>query len=191
MPFITLWLGGNRHGSIFEDKTDYEYMLSLLSYLKDKIEYELRSYCLMTNHFHLLLETGDEPVWNLMKPFMQQYTGYYNSKYGLDGHLFQGRYRAILVQNDSYFLQTSRYIHLNPVKAKMVNYPDEYDYSSYKTLIGMDANKLVGTSKIWSYFPHPQNQSYRTFVEENSKLTATYEQEIRESMKEDELWLPW
>lgn len=163
---------GNHRESIFEDKMDYEFFELLLSDIKRRFPYELHSFCLMTNHYHLLLETNDKEIWHIMKRLQQVYTEYYNSKYHLVGHLFQGRYKACLVKDDAYFLQTSRYIHMNPVKAKIASHPEDYQWSSYRTLIGMNDLKFVNCNTTWSYFKSPQNTAYRLFVEESSVTVA-------------------
>ncbi len=182
---------GNRHQKIFADITDFEFFLMLLGDVRKRYPFDLHSYCLMTNHFHMLLETKDHEIWLIMKRLIQVYTGYYNSKYGTDGHLFQGRYHSYLVMDDAYFLQTSRYIHLNPVKARMVEHPEDYKWSSYQGLIGMEDRPLVTLDRVWGYFKAPKNVAYRLFVEENSASTEQYEKSIQESMKEDDEWLPW
>lgn len=182
---------GNHRQNIYGDKTDYQYFLGLLSDVQKRMPFELHSYCLMSNHFHLLLETKDKEIWHIMKRLMQLYTEYYNKKYGVMGHLFQGRYRSCLIEDDTYFLQTSRYIHLNPVKARMVFHPEDYEWSSYRALIGMDRTSLVTTEKILNYFKYPKNQAYRAFVESVSQKMQLQEFEIQKSIGEDDLWLPW
>jgi len=108
----------------------------------------------------------------------------------MTGHLFQGRYRSCLVEDDTYFLQTSRYIHLNPVKARMVPYPENYLWSSYQAFIGMNHLALVTIDKILSYFKGNERISYCAFVED-TKTYDEHEVNIQKSMGEDELWLPW
>lgn len=182
---------GNRHQNIFGDSSDFEFFLILLADIQKRMPFDLHSYCLMTNHFHMLLETKDDEIWHIMKRLSHVYAGYYNGKYGFDGHLFQGRYHSYLVRDDAYFLQTSRYIHLNPVKAKMVSHPEDYKWSSYQALIGMDDRPIVSPGRIWGYFKPPQNVAYRLFVEENTASTEQYEKSIQASMREDDSWLPW
>lgn len=182
---------GNRHQEIFREPSDYEFFLTLLRNVEKRYPFDIHSYCLMTNHFHFLMETKDVEIWRIMKRLQEVYSGYFNSKYGLDGHLFQGRYKSCLVEDDAYFLQISRYIHLNPVKAGMVVYPEDYRWSSYQALICTDERPLVTTEKVWSYFARPENVAYRLFVEENSLNTEVYEKEIRTGIGEDETWLPW
>ncbi len=182
---------GNRHQKIYGDEEDFQVFISLIKAVMVKYPFDIHSFCLMTNHYHFLLETKVDEVWKIMKYLVQNYTQYYNCKYRCDGHLFQGRYRSCLVEDDAYFLHTSRYIHLNPVKANMVAHPEDYKWSSYQTLIGMKDLSFVTRDRVLSYFNKPENHAYRLFVEESIEGVETYEKSIQESMKEDENWLPW
>ena len=131
---------GMRRKPIFEDEMDKQVLLQILKISLRKYNCLLHAYCLMTNHIHLLLETGDMEIGKFMKYMSECYAMYYNHKYGYRGHVFESRYKSCLVKEDAYFLQTSRYIHLNPVKAQMTNYP-EYSFLgpwqdiSYKTIV--------------------------------------------------------
>lgn len=180
---------GNYRQNIFKDDEDFKVFLLLMQDAKTKYGFKLHAYCLMTNHYHLLLETEQTEIWKIMKRINQIYAAYYNEKYRLTGHLFQGRYKSCLVENDSYFLQTSRYIHLNPVKAKMVPRAEAYPWSSYSTLIGMKQEMIVEVKRTYAYFKEPQNFAYRNFMEDTT--LNRYEAEIQKSMGEDDLWLPW
>jgi putative transposase len=105
---------------------------------------------------------------------------YFNNKYNFIGHLFQGRYKAEIIEKDAYNLQTSRYIHLNPVKASMVELPEEYQWSSYDIYMGQRQSDLVTDEKILSYFKENSRKLYREYVESeiinqieiNTKLEA-------------------
>ena len=120
---------GVRRTAIFEDEMDYQVLLEMLKVSLEKYNCSLHAYCLMTNHIHLLLETNDMEIGKMMKYFSGCYAGYVNQKYHYHGHVFEGRYKSCLVKDDSYFLQTSRYIHLNPVKAGMVKlFPCKTEY---------------------------------------------------------------
>jgi len=98
----------------------------------------IHAYCLMDNHYHLLTETPSGNLPQIMRHINGAYTTYYNVKRARSGHLFQGRYKAILVDIDEYAKELSRYIHLNPVRAKMVETPESHDWSSYKFYIGKE-----------------------------------------------------
>ena len=97
----------------------------------------IHAYCLMDNHYHLLLETPSGNLPQIMRHINGAYTTYFNVKRARAGHLFQGRYKAILVEMDVYAKELSRYIHLNPVRAKLAETPDKYEWSSYNFYIGV------------------------------------------------------
>lgn len=122
---------GNRKEDIFHSKNDYERYLDLLSRYKARYHYRLYAYVLMPNHLHLLIETAEIPLSKTMQGLQQSYTAFFNRKYGAVGHLFQGRYKAILCDRDAYLLTLVKYIHLNPLRARIVTRADEYPWSSH------------------------------------------------------------
>ena len=129
---------GNNRQLIFRDDHDRTtYLEKLSSYCEDK-GVELLCYCLLTNHVHLLLETPKGNLAKFMQPFQTSYTVYFNRRHRRTGHVFEQRYKAFLVDKDNYLLQVSRYIHLNPVGAKMVARPQNYRWSSYRVYVGKD-----------------------------------------------------
>lgn len=127
---------GLERREIFRSKPDYEYFLDLLLQLHEKYGLWVHSYCLMPNHYHLYLETPNGHLSKIMRQLDGHYTQKFNKKYARVGPLMQGRYKAVLVEQDSYSLQLSKYIHLNPVKAKIVRTPEEFVWSSYSAFIG-------------------------------------------------------
>jgi len=127
---------GNEKKSIFLDVTDREKFLHILKEYHTRHGILIHAYVLMDNHYHLLLETPRGNLLKVMHGINGGYTGYFNRKYQRVGHLFQGRYRALLVDKDQYLLPLSRYIHLNPVRARIVNRPEEFSYGSYRGYIG-------------------------------------------------------
>ena len=145
----------------------------------------------LANHVHLLLETDDIEIGKFMKYMSECYAIYYNHKYGYRGHVFESRYKSCLVKEDAYFLQTSRYIHLNPVKAQMADYPEDYLWSSYRTMIGITDDGIIEKKKTLAYFPKNSIYQYREFVEDIGHKYIVQEQHIRKMIGEDELWLPW
>ena len=123
---------GNRRGAIYRSSDDYELFLSLLKRVQRRKPFFLHSFCLMTNHFHLQFTTQDVPIWKIMQPLMNSYARIFNRKHGYHGHLFEARYVSKMIEDEIYFLEVSRYIHLNPVKATLVSEPLAYPYSSYR-----------------------------------------------------------
>ena len=129
---------GNHQEIIFRENIDYIVYLGILKetlkfYQDDN--YKLISYCLMSNHVHLLLKTGTKEPSFFMRRINSMYARYFNSKYQCIGHLFQGRYFSNLINNVIELLEVSRYIHLNPVRAKMVDSPEKYMWSSYNKIV--------------------------------------------------------
>jgi hypothetical protein len=116
----------------------------------------------MSNHYHLLLETQQANISKIMHYLNGSYTTYYNIKRKRCGHVFQGRYKSIVVDRDSYFLELSRYIHLNPVRAKMIKLPDEYRWSSYNGYLG-EKNSVLDYDKIKQVLGMSK-ENYRRFV---------------------------
>jgi len=121
---------GNERKKIFLSKRDHEKFLQYLDEARDKYRFILHAYVMMGNHYHLIIETPEGNLSRIMHYINSSYTTYTNVKRKRNGHLFQGRYKAIIVDKDSYLLELSRYLHLNPVRAKMVQHPGEYLHSS-------------------------------------------------------------
>ncbi|HYK74224.1 MAG TPA: transposase, partial [Pseudoneobacillus sp.] len=137
---------------------------------QEQLPYYLHSYCLMKTHIHLLLETKDIPITEIMKPIHTQYAVYFNKRYDLVGHVFQGRYKSELITDARYFLNASRYIHMNPLEAEIASVLQDYYWSSYSSYFTPTPNPLVSTEKILSFFPEPQRENYLRFLLE-SKVT--------------------
>jgi len=121
---------GNERKAVFRDDSDRERYLQRLSLYREKFGFQLFAYCLMDNHVHLAIETGKIPLSRSMAGLQSSYTQYFNRRHERVGHLFQGRYKAFLVEEDPYALCLIRYIHENPVKAGVVAKPEEYAWSS-------------------------------------------------------------
>lgn len=139
---------GNERKAIFTKDRDREKFLEYLQKAKEKYKFYLYAYVLMTNHYHLLLETKLPNISRIMQYINTSYTTYYNVKYKRSGHLFQGRYKSIVVDKESYFLELSRYIHLNPVRAKMVSRPQEYAWSSYQGYISKSGDGRIDKERV-------------------------------------------
>jgi REP element-mobilizing transposase RayT len=107
---------GNERRPISQSRRDFERFIGYLESATERYGARVHCFCLMTNHYHLLLETPRANLGAILHHLNTSYTNYFNKKRGRNGHLFQGRYKAILVEKDSYALELSRYIHLNPVR---------------------------------------------------------------------------
>jgi len=130
---------GNRKNNIFFDKGDYVYFLTKIKQYKTMYCIKIIAYCLMPNHFHLLIQqVGDASVSEFMRHCVRDYAIFVNNKYGLEGRLFQGPFKARTVQTDEYLLHLSRYIHLNPLDIGIaLKELAAYPWSSYPEYIGM------------------------------------------------------
>ncbi|WP_231495815.1 transposase [Paucisalibacillus sp. EB02] len=162
---------GNRKDTIFYDTEDYETYLELLYVCKDRDQLELHAYCLMPNHIHLLMETKDTPPGKIIKYIHMNYAIAFNKKYNFTGHLFQGRYNAKLVLDDQYFLQASKYIHLNPTEANIVKNVGDYKWSSYRAYLGVEV-PIVTTEKTLKHFQ--TSEDYIKFVLKKEETSTLY-----------------
>lgn len=160
---------GNAGEDLFISRYDREKFLSYLEKAVERYGIRIHTYCLMTNHYHLLVETPLANLSSAMKWINVSYASYFNRKRNRTGHLFQGRFKSILVQADAYLKQLSRYIHLNPVRAKMVEEPGAYEWSSYPVFIGkvkspvwLETDWLLG---LFGKKRKATSRIYRDFVE--------------------------
>lgn len=157
---------GNNRSPIFFETLDYQRFLKNLERYRTDFSYRLYAYSLMPNHFHLLLETNDVTVSKIMQVLMTAHTMYVNKKRDLVGHLFQGRFRNIAVEKETYFLEVLRYIHLNPVRAGLVDRVEQYPWSSYGKYIaaGTDVPTL-NTAMALDMFSNDSFKQKQLFAE--------------------------
>lgn len=167
--------GINRQ-QIFHDEQDCRKYLNTLQRIKKNTKYQVLGYCLMVNHVHLLLQEGDEDISQLMKRLGTSYAWWYNRKYERSGHVFQDRYRSECIEDDKYLLTVIRYIHQNPVKAKMVDKPDKYQWSSCPAYYGKpEYSDLVQTATILEMFSPEKEKAqlaFREFMEQDNDDTC-------------------
>ena len=154
---------GVEKSNIFYDREDHVVFISYLEKFCEKFCTYVHSYCLMYNHFHLILETKNANLSRFMQRVLGDYAMYFNYKYSRVGHLFQGRYKSYLVDTEVYLLVLSRYIHLNPCEAGIVNSPEEYEWSSMMYyLSNKDGKTYLEKRLIMKYFKVPKQ--YHEFV---------------------------
>ncbi len=190
---------GNRRMILFKDRFDYISFLEYVAKTRTIYSFKLHSLCLMSNHFHMIVETEETELYKIMQKILHFYSMDFNRRYRFTGHLFESRYTARIIEDERYFLEVSRYIHLNPVKAMMVRTPLDYEYSSYGFFVDrqeelMDGSSLIAalvdTERVLSCFHNNSREQYRMFVE--GKIShAEQEMLIQKEMKEDDMWLPW
>ena len=158
---------GNQRQDIFLDDKDLKTFLSYLSEYKARYPLHLYAYALMRNHFHLLLEVEGTPLSKIMQSLLFRYTRYFNKRYGKVGHLFQGRYKAILCDKDAYLLELVRYIHLNPIRAKVVTDPERYLWTSHLSYLGKVKDGLIEEDFVLGQFGERKSlarRRYRRFL---------------------------
>jgi REP element-mobilizing transposase RayT len=175
---------GNERKNIFKDKKDREQFLSYVGSAYLRYKAVIHIYCLMNNHYHLLIETPKGNLSQIMRHINGAYTTYYNIRHRRPGHLFQGRYKAILVDADAYAGELSRYIHLNPVRAGMIEIPEKYKWSSYSYYIKKKKKpEWLMIEFILDYFKGigmDPRKRYRDFV--IARMSGIYESPLEETV---------
>lgn len=175
--FYHITARGNERKDIFKSVRDREQFLSYLESATERYHAVIHAYCLMNNHYHLLLETPSGNLSQIMRHINGAYTTYFNTKRRRSGHLFQGRYKGILVEADEYAKELSRYIHLNPVRAGVAEKPEMYEWSSYAAYIGKkEPPDWLAREFILNSFgtkTAKAQRQYRQFVEAASEESAS------------------
>lgn len=159
---------GNERKKIFFTKRDYARFKEYLEIAQERFDCSVFAYVLMGNHYHLILQTQAANLSKVMHYLNSSYTTYINVKRKRSGHLLQGRFKAIVVDGDSYLLELSRYLHLNPVRAGMAQRPEDYPYSSYKAYTIPSEKDCVKTGIILEMTAKSSSvasRKYRDFVE--------------------------
>jgi putative transposase len=192
--FYHIILRGNNRNDIFTSLDDRYFWESLITKGVQRYNHRIHAYCWMTNHVHLAIQTGSKPLGRFMAFIASNYARRFNIKYGKTGHLFERRYRAFLVQADNYLLELVRYIHLNPVRAHMVEHPAEYRWSSHRAYIKKNGPIWLTRDAVLARFgsttrqaqkhyalfmndPQPEflSQSFRTGGDTDSRAIGTDE----------------
>jgi putative transposase len=161
---------GIERGLLFRDDSDKEDLIRRLSELCEKQAWSVYAWALMSNHFHLLVRSVRNPLSQNMRSLMSGYAGYFNRRHRRHGHLFQNRYKSIVCEEETYFLELVRYLHLNPVRSGIVkdlNELDEYKYSGHSAIVGIAKRKWQNTEEVLVRFADKRRQSihrYREFV---------------------------
>ena len=161
---------GNAQQDIFLDDEDRRRFLRVLEQVVSRFQLLVHAYCLMGNHYHVVLETQEANLSRAVRQLNGVYTQAFNRRHDQVGHVLQGRYKAILVDRDSYLLELCRYVVLNPVRAKMTRKPDTYHWSSYRATAGMTTvPPFLTTDWLLSQFGKQRavaQRRYRAFVAE-------------------------
>ncbi len=161
---------GDRREPIYEDDEDRKAFLQMLAEVVGRFHWIRHAYCLMTNHYHLMVETPDANLSKGMRQLNGVFTQASNRRHHRSGHLFQDRFKAILVDRDAYLLELTRYVVLNPVRAAMVKTPGEWSWSSYRAMVGEAVvTPWLAVDGLLSQFGRRRGearQRYRRFVAE-------------------------
>lgn len=170
---------GDGQEDIYLDDRDRRDYLSVLSTTCHRFNWIVHAYCLMNNHYHLLVETPDGNLSKGMRQLNGIYTQHFNRNHARVGHVFQGRYKAIIIQKESYLLELARYIVLNPVRARMVRAAKDWPWSSYRATCGVTAPP-DGLSTDWllSSFAKTKKVAvarYREFVAQGKNQPTPWE----------------
>lgn len=164
-------LRGNAQQDIFFEDGDRCRFYLLLQTVVEKFGCRIHAFCLMTNHAHIAIQIGETPLSCIMQNLSLRYTTWINRRMNRSGHLFQGRYKAVLVDADSYLLELTAYIHLNPVRAVMVTAPEEYPWSSHTAYLGTELVPWLTTEQVLSMFGARRGlavKQFSQFVEERT-----------------------
>lgn len=145
-------LQGNNGESLFRSEKDHAYFCGILGEGVQRFGHSVHTFCSMTNHVHEAVQAAEEPLKLVYHHDCLKYSKWFNKKYNRKGHLFQSPYKAILVETDSYLLELIRYIHLNPVRAGMVERPEDYKWSSFRAYIGEESPQWLTLDWILSMF---------------------------------------
>lgn len=170
---------GDRREPIYEDDNDRLQWLDVLSRACERYNWRVYAYCLMDNHYHVLLETADGNLSKGMRHLNGVYTQYFNRQHNRVGHVFQGRYKAILVEKESYLLELSRYVVLNPIRARMIKDMNQWKWSSYQATSGIaQVPDWLETDWLLSQFGRQRKRArerYIDFVREGIGLPSVWE----------------
>ena len=155
---------GNRGEDIYHDDADRQAWLSVLAQVCKRFNWSVQAYCMMDNHYHLLVQTPDANLSAGMRQLNGVYTQLANRTHGRVGHVFQGRFKAILVDEDNYLLELARYVVLNPVRAGVVQEAKDWPWSSYRAMLApawLPGPDWLATDKLLAYFAPAQHMNNR------------------------------
>jgi putative transposase len=154
---------GNDRRDIFGDNKDRLRFYGILDNAFHRFHFKIHAFCLMTNHFHLEIQVADASLSKIIQNVAQRYTQWFNWRYHKSGHLFQGRYKAVMIESDEYLTELAAYIHLNPVRAKITDHPEKYRWSSHRAFLGKESLVWLETGFILSQFSSDSTRARSLF----------------------------
>jgi putative transposase len=193
--FYHVILRGNARQNIFLDGDDFDIWQSIVRRTLKNYNHRLHAFCWMTNHVHMAMQAGNEPLGRAMSFLASQYARRFNLRHHSSGHLFERRYRAILVQEETYLKELVRYIHRNPVRAGMVDAPSKYKWSSHNIYLGQQKLSLLSSEYVLNLFGTTRClaiQNYQLFMDElesGPALQALREGGTDQRAAGNEMWL--
>lgn len=179
--FVHAYTRGNNRGSVFFDEFDYVGWLRLLDRTVRRFDWRCHAYCLMPNHYHLLLETSRERLSQGMRHLNGSFAQRINVRYARTGHVFEGPYRTELVDDDSYLLELCRYVPLNPVRARLRKRAEDWPWSSFRATAGLEHTPpFLTVSFVRSLFGPPSIACarYREFVAAGAMASAATSRDL-------------
>lgn len=197
---------GNNKEYIFQKEEDKIYLLDLINEYKEMMDFQLLGYVIMGNHYHLIVKTSEIPLKDIMHRINSKYGRYYNKKNERTGHVFENRYKGILVIDDRYLLSLLRYVHQNPVAAHICKYVKDYPWSSDRAYRRNHIDGMVDIDLILEIFSKNRSDAIKTYIkfmdedikedinsfedtdiigDENTKLLSNYS--VEEKLSLDEL----
>ncbi len=159
---------------LFRETDDYSYFLEKLKPKIIKYPASIFAYCLMPNHFHFMIrQNSEKPIYRIFNDLNNSYVQHYNIKYKRTGHLYQGDLQHKLITNDQYLISLCQYIHLNPVKAKLTQNPEDWSFSNYLDWLGKRDNGLFDDELLKEYFEDSndyikQTNDYEKYINEKN-----------------------
>ena len=166
---------GNRRDPLFRAASDFKAFLHILHQLHENIPFELVSYCLMTNHYHLQLRSEEVSISKIMALINKKYANYYNTRYRLTGHVFEKRFYDKIIEDKRGMLEVSRYIHINPVEARMVKRPEYYPWSSYYLYQYPNTNQpgFMNIEHVLGFYEGTMEEKRRLYCESMEKRAGS------------------
>jgi REP element-mobilizing transposase RayT len=159
---------GNRGEPIHEDPVDCRRFLTVLSQTIGRFGWQCFAYCLMTNHYHLVLVTPEPNISQGMHQLNGVYARWFNHRHGYEGHLFQRRFHSAVIESDWHLLEACRYVVLNPVRAGIVSGPSDWEWSSYRATVGASGSaSTLAVDELLKFFGRRRNtarEAFRAFV---------------------------
>ena len=179
-------LRGNARQEIFADDKDRYRFYEILQKSCERYHHRIHAFCLMSNHCHLEIQVAEIPLSRIMQNISQRYTQWYNWRHNKSGHVFQGRYKAVMVEADSYLLELAAYIHLNPIRAHVTDRPENYRWSSHRAYLGKENLSWLETGFILSQLSDKVGKARSAFAKfVGDRMAEGHRAELHGSKKPD------